>query len=458
MPTDLHCQAQSLLGCPVELCHSIFSYLSQADLRTLCLVHGNLRAIAEQLLYSHIQLTWEQKLQPHPITSLLRSLLRRPQLATYVSRLSLAGWCSLRSSRHNRALKILLSENEVEDCLAFVKKATVPYQEIWLEELRQGTMDAFIAVLLSQPMRLTDLVMNGYFLRESKFIGLVLRSMICNPSAHDEKCSLRLDMSRLERVSLEPICDTGRVKNNARNTADLLPIFYLPSVKQISASIDNPVALSWPAMHAPSPPRLRDLKLDYIREPFLGQLLSSTDNLQSLDWRWCYFEELYDKQYHTRTLDLTQIVESLSYAPKTLSELVISAMNVNDPIEPSLTIQGSMKGLSEYKNLKKLTIPFLFLTRAWSFSTDLHKRMKECLPCSPESLTITEDLGSNDEYDWNDNDMLDILEPWLEDNQAASTPHLRDVKVIIELPWQNPTRIQRLCEQTNMVRVRFESE
>ena len=84
-----------------------------------------------------------------------------------------------------------------------------------------------------------------------------------------------------------------------------------------------------------------------------------------------------------------------------MTVLVVSALNVNDPDLLPLIIRGSVKGLAAFKKLKKLTLPFLFLVGMWS--VDLIKRIDECLPPNLESLTITDDLCSNDECKWFDN-------------------------------------------------------
>ncbi|CRG84875.1 hypothetical protein PISL3812_02055 [Talaromyces islandicus] len=420
--------AHSLHGCPVEVCHLIFSCLSRADLRTLCFVHGNLHAVAEPLLYSNIHFTWEKRSQPHPITSLLRSLLDRPQLATYVSKLSLVGGPFRNPWLRQRAPTILVSEDDLEGPVKFVTKTTISYNETWAHELRNGTMDVFVAVLVSQSLRLTSLVIEGDICWETKFLGLVLQSMICAPNTDDDDYGLRLDLRHLETVSLQGPAQDYQFYNNARNTADVLPIFYLPSLKRASVSIDNPIAFSWPTINAPCSLGLRDLKLELIREPFLGQVLSTMDQLQSLDWRWYYEEDVYDERYYTRIVDLTEITQSLSHVRETLTELAISAMHQDPPDPLPLFFQGSMKGISEFKKLTKLTVPITFLMGAWS--VDWTRRIESSLPMSLESLTITDDLCYNNLFEWTGPDVYSLLERWLKSYQT-STPHLCDVKVVL---------------------------
>lgn len=435
------------------MCQLVFLYLLPADLTKLCLVNSQLRTLVEPYLYASIQLTWDQPkggrnpLYPHPITSLLRSLLRRPQLATYVRSISLIGSYAHNPTINIGPLKILVSDDELNEARTFVGRTTVAYRDTWLEGLQNGVMDAFIAVLLSQPLRLTSLTARGSFLCESQFIGLVLRSMIFERDAYDR--GLRLDLRQLATVTLATFCDHFRLQNNKRNTADLLPILYLPSIRQFCASIDNPSTFAWPGAKPPSPSRLQSLVLYNIREPFLGQLLSVTDQIQFLHWQWYYYRLAYEKPFSTRTLDLTQITESISHVRESLTELVISALNQNDPDPLQLTIRGSMKGMVEFKKLKKLTVPFIFLVGTWSI--DLTRRIDYCLPRSLEHLIITQDLVSNDECEWWGNgydEPFSILQTWLK-NYRASTPHLREVHVMISYADKYATQAQMLADLTD---------
>lgn len=81
-------QTLHLLECNEDVLRLILGYLSKADLRAVCLVHPHLRGLAEPLLYSTIEFTWSRRFQPHPITSLVRSLLQRPELGGHIHRVT----------------------------------------------------------------------------------------------------------------------------------------------------------------------------------------------------------------------------------------------------------------------------------------------------------------------------------------------------------------------------------
>lgn len=311
-------------------------------------------------------------------------------------------------------------------------------------------MDAFVAVLLSQPLRLTHLFIGRVFLEQCQMVGRVLRSMLCE-EARD--CGLRLDFGHLKTVSFE------RVHNPYEpgvldNTADFLPLFYLPSVERISAAIDGPMTFwrsatfspspatfSWPATHSPSCSSLRSLKLTTMREPLLGQLLSVTDQLQSLEWRWEH-EPDHKSRLNTPVIDLTQITTAISHVRDTLEELIISADcdSGHDMHNPELRIQGSLKAITDFDRLRKFTVPFAFLL---GFSPDLTKRIEDFLPRSLEFLTLTDDLWPQYEYEWRDYELMSVLESWLETFQV-STPHLCSIGLLldtdIDYDWEQPIR------------------
>lgn len=58
------------------------------------------------------------------------------------------------------------------------------------------------------------------------------------------------------------------------NTADLLPLFYLPCVEYLSLFMDNVAEFTWPVASPPRPCKLSVLKLSKIRESMLPHILA----------------------------------------------------------------------------------------------------------------------------------------------------------------------------------------
>lgn len=344
--------------------------------------------------------------------------------------------------------QIRVSGPELEEPLAFVAGITVPYREEWLKQLRNGAMDAFVAALLSQPMRLNSLRIEQAFFLQSQLVGMVFRSLLCEPQ-YD--CGLQLDCSRLERVFL------GRsyFSLDENNTADVLPMFYLPSVKKLLIDVENPTAFSWPTTHPPSNSSISLLSLLYVRERFLGDLLSVTKKLDRFEWEWMYTPELNDGQVQTPIIDLRRIDKALSHVRETLNELIIWARCMYDgytrdwPMPddyPRLVTRGTLKGITKLKKLKRVTIPIVFLL---GFSPLLGRRIEDYLPRNIEDLTMTDDLCLFWQYDWEPCDVVDVLAPWLGKCRTV-TPHIRYLTLLLKTEyyeWDRQTRaeLEKLC-------------
>ncbi|CAJ0555446.1 Ff.00g055110.m01.CDS01 [Fusarium sp. VM40] len=288
-------ESACLIKCPGEICRLIFTHLLQEDLPAVCLSHRALRVHAEPLLYEGVYFEWREECY-HPITSFLRSTTLRPQLAAYVRYFELTGGYGY-DKPLDQAPKILLSEYALEGPLLWVARRTnIPYRESWMEELRNGTMEAFIAVVISQTTHLETLNIWPDLIRGTWLIGEVLRSMVFRHADH----GLPSQLKQLRNVSMRENAtsrdQTVEHYRNSRRAADLLlPFFYLSSVERIEAEIDNPVELSWPTKQ---PPRSNatSLELFHLRESFLAQILSATENLQSLRWEW-YYDDRFDDGY-----------------------------------------------------------------------------------------------------------------------------------------------------------------
>ena len=319
----------ALLNVPEELFRIIFHSLSRPDLHALCLTSKTLCGFSEPTLYSHINWTYLTS-QKHPITLLLRSILSRPQLATYIQNLVLEGILGLFNYR--KIGQISVAEGDLERPLSWVRSLEVPYRDLWIRELKAGSMDAFVAVLISQLSHLRNLSIGPNFARENPIFGMVLKSALCD----------RVDLSHglpvfknLQHVSFsygESFSQGVRLENGRyrfhKNTDEVLPFFYLPALQHLSLSIDNPISFAWPALHPPSLSTLVFLDVTYLRETHLRQILLHTKILKTLKWSW-FFEEMAslddDSRPITEIIDLDQIVEALLPVRDTLIDLTITA-------------------------------------------------------------------------------------------------------------------------------------
>lgn len=438
--------ASPLLNTPIEILRLIFASLSSADLHAICLTHKGFPIHAEPFLYSNIQWTWAESQTP-PITQLLRSILSRPQRASFVQTVKLNGDTFQRNQHRFRhaSPKIPVTESDLDGLIECIKRINVPYDDVWIQELRSGTMDAFVALLLSQLPNLRCLHLSENFTRESRFVGMILRSALCDEPRDSHLPSFK-HLHDVSTIYFDLGIDIRRY-TNARNTTEVLPFFYLPSIKRIEASIDNPTTFVWPAAHPPNSSLLASLELTMIREGHLGQVLSNARGLKELRWDWRYRPDLED-HFVTDIIDLDQIAEDLFHVRETLADLTITAtsdLSRAEPQYPHLGINGRLSPFTNLDMLKRLEVPLPFL-RGFSIFDSAVTCIEQTLPRNIEFVTITDDLRCQDEWEWQDDDLFDDIRGWLQD-WRESTPHLRGIHLyfyVIDYGEWDPLMRQKL--------------
>ncbi|GES59955.1 hypothetical protein ATEIFO6365_0002028600 [Aspergillus terreus] len=429
-------------SCPADILYLVFKLLSSAGLHAVCLVNQKFRAIAERLLYSKIQFTWQKRLDyyrelesPPPITQLLWTLLSRPQLAAHIRSLHLDGFAWVVHATRFKLPKIHIPEDQLDQAVAFIRGSGVPYIDWWSQELRDGSVDALVALLLSQLQSLEYLHLSHAFTRQCALTGIVLHSTICEPGPYKLGNFQYLQvLSFLRRESRDEACDT-----TVKNTAAILPFFYLPNLRHVSASIQNPDnRWAWPAPHPPVPSKLKSLDLTDIREGCLGELLAVSKNLETLRWKW-YYDSSVEDGFVTQTVDLDQIATALCHVQGSLTDLTITAdcqPGVNEDFFPGLQTVGSLKALVNFDQIKTLQIPWAFLV---GFAQDETKRLQDVIPRNIVFLTITDDLAlQNSDYleeewplwEWEDYAILGLLKSWLRE-WTRWTPHLSRITLLL---------------------------
>ncbi|PON23623.1 hypothetical protein TGAM01_v207567 [Trichoderma gamsii] len=419
-----------LLDCPTEILRSILECLSAAHLRVLCLVNQGLREVAEPLLYVRIELVWKRA-RPPPIIPLIQSLQRRPSLANYVQNLtlnapfeaSLSGRVVIKDPDgfHSSKLphSISVDSSEFATLATTIQDIDPPFRDLWIQELGNGVMDAFVILLPSLVPNLTHLRLTGIFARENRLLGMLLRASLCQTS----HCELPR-FQYLQEVEFDPKLDPFR-DWKTKNTADVLPLFYLPSVQSISVEVDNPVTFSWPT-HRPSPSNITALDLQILREGLLGCILAVTENLKTLRWEWGYEPNLMN-EFNNHVIDLDQIVMDLSLVQDTLINLhLLATVQPEHHDYPVLEIKGSLRGLKNFKKIQKLEAPQLFLI---GFSSDDNLGgLEDLLPKNIYHLTINDDIVFLEENVWQDRDLFAMLQHWW-DNLTPCTPHFHSFEL-----------------------------
>ncbi|KAH0490412.1 hypothetical protein TgHK011_001880 [Trichoderma gracile] len=159
----------ALLDSPAEILHSIFEHLPTCSLHALCLVNKRLHQIAEPLLYTGIELVWKEH-RPPPIISLLRTIQNQPRLASHVQRLTLRAPFR-QDAPSGQALSVFeqggfhdaqlppsipTDGTDLVGFIATIQDIDPPFRDRWIQELQNGTMDAFVMLLLSYVQNITE--------------------------------------------------------------------------------------------------------------------------------------------------------------------------------------------------------------------------------------------------------------------------------------------------------------
>jgi hypothetical protein len=217
------------------------------------------------------------------------------------------------------------------------------------------------------------------------------------------------------------------------NAADVLPLFYLPTVDRIRAVIDNPASFEWPGACFPASQSLRLLDLAMVREGNLGKILSATPKLESLTWDWYYSPDLRD-DFNTDIIDLDRLAADVTSVRETLTCLRISASAEVGEITrlPDAHIKGPFTHFSGLTRLKTLEVPIPFLF-GFSKSDPNILGLEKLLPTSLEWLHLTDDLSYDSDWNWmRDIDyLLSVISSWFLQGKQF-TPYLRGARFMLK--------------------------
>lgn len=396
----------------------------------LCLVSQHLRQIAEPLLYASVKLVWKKD-RPPPIISLLRGIQRRPQLSNYVQILTfhapftstLCGRVIVKEpqgfSYGDLPPSISVDRSELASLITIIRDINSPFRELWIQELENGVMDAFVTLLLSLAPNITHLRLTGVFARKNGLLGMMVKASVC----HTSDCKLP-QFQHLQKVDFGPQLDPFRSRET-KNTADVLPLLYLPAVRLMSTEVDNVAIFAWPT-YTPNLSNITSLSLKILREGYLGRILALTKNLKTLNWEWKYEPNLRN-EINNSVINLDHIAKDLSLVQGTLENLHLSAdVSIEHHDYPLLTINGSLRALRDFEKLHNLEISQLFLI---GFSSDDNLgSLEELMPKNIHHLTINDDIIWLEEITWKDRDLFMFLQHWWE-NLATCTPYFHSFEL-----------------------------
>ncbi|OAA73180.1 F-box domain, cyclin-like protein [Cordyceps fumosorosea ARSEF 2679] len=386
---------------PSELLLSLLELLPLNDLLSMTSVNKAIRTLALPLVYSTVEVRWTWHRLP-PVILLLQSLLERPELSGYIRNLRLVGNGFDDRPELEEPPIVPLGAHLLSKASEVIESTRVPFTRFWIDELHSGSVDAIVALLVAMAPNLTALHLGPNFTVRSRLWGGMFRYALSGPPN-----SYKLPTYH----NLRLVEASWRTKewhhNTVCNAAEVLALFYLPRIQNLSVSIDNPVEFAWPFSHPPAPSSLVSLDIFRLRESRIGPVLSVLKGLQRLHWHWSYQPDL-DEEVSKGVLDLDTAAIALNQVAATLTDLTIGAItrpriSDGDYDPPPLELRGSLDGLSRLSKLRKLRLPWVFLM---GFSKSPARNLLSALPLSLELLELTADLDDHEEWEWHDDDSI----------------------------------------------------
>lgn len=450
----------ALTQLPEELLRSCLQHLSPAHLHATCSVSKLLRRLATPFLYSTIRFSWGEissgkpQVEP-PLALLVRSIVHDPSLAHHIRTIELQGdgfrWGSYRGKTPRISVSGLGLLNtdafpasvapRLAAYITLIQATGVSVSDVdlWVRELCDGSMDAMVALLLSQTQRLERLDIGPSFANETRLLGMMLRAAVCQMDVPTQKRPYQ----HLTKVSFDPGWIDKRYRTYS-SIQDALAFFYIPNIRHMYLFIENDPSFTWPGIRTtgtnatvtcpPRPSSLLSFRLDQIREAHLEQVLSVTPSLQSLDWKWSY--QPGNGPHNTPVVDLTKITGILSRVRNTLRELHVTADSlpgVGGIEPPPVEIVGTLRALGDLPHLQNLQIPLAVLV---GFEPKPALRLANTVPTSIEILTITDDLVQLlTRHLWDGDHVADLVEAFLQGSPETHPRLRRLVMWLVDDHW-----------------------
>ncbi|KAK3179400.1 hypothetical protein K4F52_009145 [Lecanicillium sp. MT-2017a] len=388
---------------PWELQLAIMEFLPRADLLHAARVSKRFCTTVQNVLYADITLEWSHERKPQ-LSRLLATLFAKPKLASCIKRLHLKG-DNLDRDRYvawrPQMPCLSVSDFPLKRARAFVDSIglTKESQESWKAKLQQGNVHALTTLLICLAPNLSSLYLDRLFTVETDVLGHVLRQSLLpgHLGARKETSTLCVFRALRELVMLDRYDETRRTSLN--NAADVLPLFYLPTIESIVLSIDNPVEFAWPAESPPKLAKLSSLDLRRIREQRLAPILAAASGLTTFAWLCCHVNGL-DRNVSTKTIDLDAIISALAPLRNTVENLTIEAHSKpgrGDIEPPALHIAGSLAGLEHFHCVRRLSIPWPFVM---GFSPSQNMALLTHMPHNLQELTLLDQLYRKGRWNW----------------------------------------------------------
>lgn len=418
---------------PRELYQIILGFMPRRDLSALARTSRKNRNLVEPSLYREIRwksVDLKKRIHP-PIDLLLRTIISRPELASFVQCLALCywkpSWAYMAELEPGcESYKPDFTSQEMDQTALLIKSLHVPAERRWLTGLRCGKVDLFFALLITQLTALRRLYLpSNYHQMDSFFFGVFL-----------ERAVVRGLFRVLESLEYNNANEDG-LNETEKQFVDMgldhvLPLFSITSLKYLRVALPNHT-ISWPGGHVPIS-GLKTLVLNYCHASpeQLGQLLVATCALKSLIYdawidvdlppmnksSWANSWEVFNSS--ELNLALHPLKESLEKLHISIHFFSKHRRFIDNPITHKFRgVVGKLTNLGEFTFLSNIVMPAALLSD-WTPEFEkfeqvdrLPLRLMELLPV--DSLV---DIKLSDEAE-----LYEVVQPRDGNPAASSLPY-----------------------------------
>lgn len=322
-----------------------------------------------------------------PIHRFLLQLLANPDLAASVKHLSFSGRFAIRTQA---PAPIKLNKRDIKASQYIILEIELPMAPLWMEALELGTINIFVALILSQLVNLQILHLDVDFFMGTKFLGLLFRHALLSNHGSARRVST---FPALTHVRFPPSNSMSELVSMDRKQVKVL--FYLPNIEILDVVVFQQRKFNW---LTPIPPILSTLKI--LKRPFcrldkkgLRRILSVTPNLEVLTYnRHCDIDPLGElgkdtaAYYNLDKLDLVlaKVRPTLRRLSLSVNFFSYTALDLDEP-DHWFGINNNSWQYQKYEKLEYLEILFVNLFGYSQTCTPI-SRIKNLLPPSIRHL------------------------------------------------------------------------
>jgi hypothetical protein len=408
--------------------------LDVRDLINLSITCISLYSVLEPEIYQTIGWTWHHssKMNSRPIDVLLCTIMDKPQRATWVKNINFR---ELGFGDKPFLGVGKFSDEEVRCVRLLLESAQFPDIEEWIDDLRQGSIDAVLAVILMQLCNLSSLTIDlflrhdddmAYVTPNTSRIGQFLRHAMLAPASASLARLTHLEQLNWPSANFPgPMCFL-----RPTDMSYAQPLLGLPALQRLSVKIDQQPFGRIPKYPwtIPVAKHLTTLQLRFSTVSFtaLEGILSSAPSLAALDIE-CSRDMGCLEAGDLWSFNGEALLNALTRCSSTLKAARI-VCTVNDPIldvPVSEFFPSPLGSLSQLYNLETVEICLPLLLGISNISVDA---IQVAMPASLERIIIREDG-----YNIVDASRLKDVVNGLAIEKYSNPPRLKHVGLCVDL-------------------------